>query len=1274
MNAGHDGPEAHQTAWPAVTVVVPVFNGASCIAACIEALLGQDYPGPTPELIVVDNASTDATPMILRQYGDRIKTLRVAQRGSSPARNAGIIRARHELIALTDADCVPRPDWLRELVSASQADPVASFVGGSIRALKPTNAISAFAESLFDQRRAILEDKPPYVITANLLVRRRDMLRFGLFNTAYPRGQDTELAWRAHHVHNARFAYAEQAVVDHVNIKTFVGLIHKGLQHGKGSARLWKDFQPHHRRSVQARLRQTKPFVDTLRETWKLVSRPWRAWNDRGCNDFYAAWFRLARHLSFIHHTLLPQPVAAPQPDQATIVMPLLQQRDEWLELAVLSALCQTVPVAVIVVTSPATPASNRTVLHRIGAAHPRLRVIERPTGAGFADAINLGFHEAITPRVGLLLSDDWLSPETVETCLARDADIVGTARVAYDADGTQVLWQTGSDQARYDSFTDDQSRASYIGHFLLFRRSVFLDAGGVDPTIGLTGADDYDLIWTMLEHGASVSLVPQALYHYRDHDGQRLTMRRQEDQIRDLRKILTKHRVPADEAERLAASKARWYGVPCHVAIKDPDWFRKPAGVEAAGTCDAIADSAAFSAAWGPDLCSLVAQLGSPVVDIQLLTSEAAPGNRRGCWKLQLADGRLFKGRRLESAERAEQLSTLTGLLQDLPVTAVVTRRGDALLEEWSAGPTLDSTPLDLETAQTLGKLLGRLAITATGSPLLEPRLRSTASLLTKLEHALDELAAADVLTQDICRQLLARAHENAPEKLESGLVHLDLQARNVVMAATGPRIIDNELLDVGILDMDLARTWYLWPLSAAAQARFLRGYADSRSPRAFLLHEVFWAIHTLACAAASRRRNGQPIDELPRALERLARGELPRQWLGSADAAVPRTDERIRVAFICDYLAIGGQERICLNLVRGLDRSRFSPYVYAFRGGALAAAFQELGVPLMIGSDRDPLEAQADWTARDAEEKLAYRDTLAAALARDRIDAALVFAWRDGVPAAQAAGVRVLIEKLDGQALLGKIGDKSGFDRVVAESATLRDEMLARRAELGLDEERIEWVFPGIDLSEFDPARFDRVQERKRLGLTDTDLVVGTVSRLIPAKNIKLLLQAFAGLDPAACPGTPRLLIVGPDGGALADLQSRARELGVDERVIFLPATNQVASVMSVMDVFGMTSLHPEGLPTVILEAMAMGLPILTTGTGSIPEVMDGNGFLLPGFGPEGLANRLQRLLRDTSLRQTMGQRSRVLASRFALRHSIGRYEEMIFGCLAEKPHRPS
>jgi ribonucleoside-diphosphate reductase alpha chain len=107
----------------------------------------------------------------------------------------------------------------------------------------------------------------------------------------------------------------------------------------------------------------------------------------------------------------------------------------------------------------------------------------------------------------------------------------------------------------------------------------------------------------------------------------------------------------------------------------------------------------------------------------------------------------------------------------------------------------------------------------------------------------------------------------------------------------------VDNELLDVGSLDMDLARTWYLWPMSAAAQTRFLRGYEQWRSPRTFLLYEVFWAVHTLACAAAYLQRSRQPVGELPRALERLAGGELPRRWVGTADAVARRSSEPVRL-----------------------------------------------------------------------------------------------------------------------------------------------------------------------------------------------------------------------------------------------------------------------------------------------------------------------------------------------------------------------------------------
>lgn len=261
---------------------------------------------------------------------------------------------------------------------------------------------------------------------------------------------------------------------------------------------------------------------------------------------------------------------------RASIVMPLRSQADGWLRAAVASALMQTVTTEVIVVTSPHTPASNRAILDD-AARSKNLITFERPAGAGFADAINLGFRAATCRRVGLLLSDDWLSPDAVERCIDLDAEIVGTARQAYAADGLRRLWRASADQARFDRMKSLQERASYLGHFLVLERSTMLQAGGVDPTIGLTGADDYDLVWTMLERGATVRLIPEALYHYRDHEGERLTLRDRAAQIADLRKILAKHGVGAEETERLVGEKSKWYGAACQTAIDDPQWYLKP-------------------------------------------------------------------------------------------------------------------------------------------------------------------------------------------------------------------------------------------------------------------------------------------------------------------------------------------------------------------------------------------------------------------------------------------------------------------------------------------------------------------------------------------------------------------------------------------------------------------------------------------------------------------------------------------------------------------------
>jgi glycosyltransferase involved in cell wall biosynthesis len=254
---------------------------------------------------------------------------------------------------------------------------------------------------------------------------------------------------------------------------------------------------------------------------------------------------------------------------QVTVVVPLLRQVDTWLEHCVLSALGQIVPAEVIVVPSERTPASNLRVLQRLLVAAAGLR-IRQPENEGFAAALNCGIQAATCQRVGFLLSDDWLHPAAVVTCLAYESDIVSTQVSNYAADGVSSL---GIERRiTSDGFTQLgslEARASDLSHFYLFQRDKLLEVGGVGETIGETGADDYDLIWTLLEHGASVSIVEEVLYFKRDHHGERLTLRDREAQIIDLHKIFDKHGVRGELRSRLTKKHARWFGRPIHEVVQ---------------------------------------------------------------------------------------------------------------------------------------------------------------------------------------------------------------------------------------------------------------------------------------------------------------------------------------------------------------------------------------------------------------------------------------------------------------------------------------------------------------------------------------------------------------------------------------------------------------------------------------------------------------------------------------------------------------------------------
>ncbi|MEM1113360.1 MAG: glycosyltransferase family A protein [Pseudomonadota bacterium] len=252
----------------------------------------------------------------------------------------------------------------------------------------------------------------------------------------------------------------------------------------------------------------------------------------------------------------------------AAIVIPLKTQVSCYLEQCVQSAVTQTVPSQVIVITSQDTPSDNLDVLTGLARLYPNLRVQEGIAGSGFAQSLNQGIALAETERVGFLLSDDWLLETAVEYCLAHSADIVCTGHCGYSADGQQQFWERRLSIEAFEQLQTLEQKANYLTHFFLFKRSALLEVGGVDPGIGLTGADDYDLPWTMLERGASVAMVPEPQYCVHDHDGTRLTLRDPDLQIADLRKIFAKHGVASDEVEQLIEIKRRWYGVPTHVAM----------------------------------------------------------------------------------------------------------------------------------------------------------------------------------------------------------------------------------------------------------------------------------------------------------------------------------------------------------------------------------------------------------------------------------------------------------------------------------------------------------------------------------------------------------------------------------------------------------------------------------------------------------------------------------------------------------------------------------
>jgi GT2 family glycosyltransferase len=248
---------------PAVTVIIPVRDDAERLGRCLEALARQTVP--PLEVLVVDNGSSQA-PVEVTEVYPRVRLLRETRPGSYAARNAAVSEAKGEVLAFTDADCLPAADWIQtasELVAHLGDD---CFVGGRIDVF-PRESGRPTAAELFEQAHAfpqrVYTERDGWSATANLVVSRATLTRVGRFDETLVSGGDREWGTRARRM-GVRAVYAEEVRVAHPARHSYPELVRKLRRTWLGHAQL----ASMNGRRVRVRGLVARALRPPLKRTW----------------------------------------------------------------------------------------------------------------------------------------------------------------------------------------------------------------------------------------------------------------------------------------------------------------------------------------------------------------------------------------------------------------------------------------------------------------------------------------------------------------------------------------------------------------------------------------------------------------------------------------------------------------------------------------------------------------------------------------------------------------------------------------------------------------------------------------------------------------------------------------------------------------------------------------------------------------------------------------------------------------------------------------------
>jgi glycosyltransferase involved in cell wall biosynthesis len=356
--------------------------------------------------------------------------------------------------------------------------------------------------------------------------------------------------------------------------------------------------------------------------------------------------------------------------------------------------------------------------------------------------------------------------------------------------------------------------------------------------------------------------------------------------------------------------------------------------------------------------------------------------------------------------------------------------------------------------------------------------------------------------------------------------------------------------------------------------------------------------------------------------------------------------TDMARRLLILDTELEMGGKEKLLYEFLARADRNRFRVAVCCLKpGGYFKEKIVALGVPFYDDLLRHRFDA------------MAFRE-LAHVIRAEKTEIVETFAHPNTVIFSFLAKLRSMVQSVVVSYHALAVDPHENIVRPYLRPVLRRLDAHIAVAEIqkrhlvgveGLREESVRVIYNGVDTGAFRPADpAERSATRRTLGLADDAVVLMTVGSLKPIKGADVLLRAVAPLMREQ----PRLRLVlvgdGPDRGSL---ERQARELSIADRVSFLGLRADVDRLLRAADALVLPS-RSEALPTVLLEAMAAGLPVVATRVGGVPEIVDEDrsGLMVPPEDASALGGALARIASDPALRRSLGQRGRaVVESRF-------------------------